>query len=266
MNSSQEIKKIVQQKYAAIAQSDAGKDGCGCGPTASDCTDVSEDYEARAGYVAEADLALGCGIPTEFANIQPAATVLDLGSGAGNDIFVARALVGETGRVIGVDMTQEMIDKANRNLAQLGFQNVEFRLGEIEALPIEDNTIDVVISNCVLNLVPDKARAFRETYRVLRAGGHFCISDIVAVGELPASVRKSAELYAGCVAGAMERDAYLATIEAAGFEGVTIKKARKIDLGPGVLADVLTPAELERYQGTGMRLYSVTVYGVKPEA
>ena len=181
---------------------------------------IGDAYAGVAGRLDEADLNLGCGVPTRHAALQPGETVLDLGSGAGNDVFIARHEVGPEGRVIGVDMTPDMIAKARANAAKLGFANVEFRLGEIEHLPVEAGSIDVIISNCVLNLLPDKAPAFAEMFRVLRPGGRFCVSDIVATGELPEGVRNAAGLYVGCIAGAMPEAEYLGLIDEAGFADV----------------------------------------------
>jgi arsenite methyltransferase len=260
-----EIKAIVREKYGAIARAGA-KD-----PAASCCGDGSLDmigdaYEAVEGYVADADLALGCGLPTRHAGITAGAVVLDLGSGAGIDAFVARRLVGEEGRVIGVDMTPSMIERARANAAKLGYGNVEFRFGEIEALPVEDGTVDVVISNCVLNLVPDKAQAFAETFRVLARGGHFCVSDIVASGALPDGIRKAAGLYVGCVAGAIAEADYLATIRDAGFTDVRIVERKPIPLPDAALRDHLSPAELDAFRASGVELASVTVLGSKAAA
>jgi arsenite methyltransferase len=259
------IKTLVREKYGAIARA-GGKDGsCGC------CADGSLDmigdaYQAVEGYVAEADLALGCGLPTGHAGIEAGDVVLDLGSGAGLDAFVARRLVGEAGRVIGVDMTSSMIERARANATRLGYANVEFRLGEIEALPVENGTVDVVISNCVLNLVPDKAAAFAETFRVLAPGGHFCISDIVASDALPEGIRQAAGLYVGCVAGAAPEADYLATIRAAGFTDVRIAERKPIPLPDAALREHLSPAELQAFRASGLELASVTVLGTRPAA
>lgn len=177
----------------------------------------ADDYSNLKGYNEAADLGLGCGLPTEFAKIQKGQTVVDLGSGAGNDCFVARAETGETGQVIGLDFTPEMIDKARTNAKKLGFSNVRFIYGDIEAIPLEDNVADVVVSNCVMNLVPSKEKAYAETYRILKPGGHFSISDIVIEGELPEELKKAAEMYAGCVSGAIQKDDYLSIITKSGF-------------------------------------------------
>lgn len=224
---------------------------------------IGDEYDEVEGYVAEADLGLGCGIPTEVAQIEPGQTVLDLGSGAGLDVFAARKVVGETGRVIGLDFTPEMNDRARANAAKLGYDNVEFIQGDIEHIPIESNSIDVIISNCVLNLVPDKAKAFAEIYRVLKPGGHFCVSDIVSEGVLPASIQHAAELYVGCVSGAVDRGEYLDLIEAAGFESVEVKKQRPVPVPEEALQEHLTEEEMALFNVSDSSILSVTVFGVK---
>ncbi len=215
------------------------------------------------GYMEEADLSLGCGIPTEFAKIKIGDTVVDLGSGAGNDVFVARQITGESGKVIGIDMTPEMIKRANLNKAELGFENIEFKLGDIENLPLEDDMSNVVVSNCVLNLVPDKEKAFSEIYRILKPGGHFCISDIVVEGEIPSVLIKSAEMYAGCVSGALQKNEYLDIIHKAGFKNVEIKKFREIVLPQDLLKSYLDNNQLEKYNKSGLGIYSITVVATK---
>lgn len=263
MTTETELKAKVRARYGAIAE--AARDGCGCcGEMGADL--VRDQYDDVQGHVAEADLGLGCGLPTRHAGIKAGDTVLDLGAGAGNDAFVALPLVGEHGRVIGVDMTPAMIDKARVNAAKLGATNVDFRLDELEALPVADASIDVVISNCVLNLVPDKAAAYAEMFRVLRPGAHFCISDIVASGELPASIRSAAELHVGCVAGAMAQAPYLALIEAAGFTDLRIAESREIHLPDEMLAEHLDQDELLALRASGAGLSSVTLLGTKPAA
>ncbi len=256
-------KEIVKEKYAEIAKKESG---CCCGGKNEkivDYTMFQDDYSKFVGYVADADLGLGCGVPTEYAQIKEGDTVLDLGCGAGNDVFIARTLVGETGRVIGVDMTQEMIDKANRNKTRLELENVEFKLGEIEKLPIQDGSIDVVLSNCVLNLVPDKKAAFNEMYRVLKPGTHFCISDIVLVGNLPEGLRKSAEMYAGCVSGALQKDEYLGIIETAGFKNVEVKRTKTIHLPDSLLERYLNADERKEFKQKEIGIFSITVIGIK---
>jgi SAM-dependent methyltransferase len=270
MNTPEEVKKVVREKYTEIVERGqpaaltpcCGADGC-CG-SAEDS--FAEDYTKLEGYAPEADYGLGCGIPTAFAHIRSGDTVVDLGSGAGNDVFIARKQAGPEGRVIGVDMTPAMIDKARANAAKLGYANVEFRLGEIEALPVGAAEVDVVISNCVLNLVPDKQKAFTEIYRVLKPGGRFTVSDVVLTGPLPAPLLQAAALYAGCVSGAMQREEYLATARAAGFEEVTVVKEKRIRIADDVLRQYVSADEAAAFQSTGARLVSVTVEAVKPVA
>jgi len=226
MKNSEELKGLVKEKYAQIAGQSAEKNRsscCGAGDCATDYTIFSESYDSLKGYVPDADLGLGCGIPTEFAIIKEGDTVIDLGSGAGNDCFVARAVVGEKGEVIGIDMTEVMVKKAKENANKLGLKNVNFRLGEIEDLPVSSNRADVVISNCVLNLVPDKTKAFNEVFRVLKPMGHFSISDVVIKGVLPEQLKEAGEMYAGCVSGAIDLDLYLNIIKASGFTNIKLQ-------------------------------------------
>ena len=267
METNDSIKTLVREKYAAIATEAPKAGGCGCGCSSSKTSDfnmIGEAYASVEGYVEDADLGLGCGVPTELANIKPGQTVLDLGSGAGLDVFTARSIVGETGHVIGVDMTPAMIEKARANAEKLGFENVSFLLGDIEDLPVESNTIDVIISNCVLNLVPDKAKAFAELYRVLKPGAHFCVSDIVVKGEMPAAIQQAAELYVGCVSGAVEQGQYMQTIREAGFKDAEILKSTVITVPRDVLQENLGAEDIAAYDASGMQVLSVTVSGVKP--
>ena len=262
------VKEIVKEKYGEIAKKAKTEEACGCscgcGPsTDSDYTVFNDSYENLEGYVADADLALGCGLPTEHAGIKEGDTVVDLGSGAGNDVFITRSLVGKSGQLIGIDMTKEMISKADENKAKLGFSNIEFRLGDIESMPIPDNHADVVISNCVLNLVPDKKKAFAEIFRILKPGGHFCISDVVIQGQLPASLQKSAEMYAGCVAGALQRDDYLNIIAQAEFKNIEIKTSKTIELPDEILKEYLSEKEINAYRESGIGIFSITVVGEK---
>jgi arsenite methyltransferase len=260
----EEIRALVREKYGEIARKEASCCGSSCDCTPAEGIDMIGDaYRAVEGYLAEADLGLGCGVPTEYAGIRPGDTVLDLGAGAGVDAFVARRLVGEGGQVYGVDMTPDMVTKARANAKKLGYRNVEFRLGEIEHLPFERNSIDVIISNCVLNLVPDKARAFAEIFRVLRPGAHFCVSDVVASAPLPDGIRKAAALYVGCVAGAEPEARYLSIIADAGFRDVRIVKSRRLDLPDGELTDHLAPEEIASARAADLHVRSVTVIGVK---
>ncbi len=218
------IKEVVRRRYGEIAAQAKGEGATSCCP--SSCSTPEEVCSAAARYSPEelaglpssvTDVTLGCGNPTAIAGLKPGEVVLDLGSGGGIDVFLAAQKVGPIGKVIGLDMTQEMIELAQKNAQKVGAQNVEFRLGEMEDMPIEDESIDVIISNCVINLSPDKDRAFAEAYRVLTPGGRMVISDLVTEGDLPSAVRQSVEAWAGCVAGAPDQREYLEKIEAAGF-------------------------------------------------
>lgn len=267
MKNAQEIKDAVKEKYGEIAlQSKAANQAscCGAGSCSTEVYNImTDDYSALAGYAPDADLGLGCGLPTQFAEIKKGDTVIDLGSGAGNDCFIARHEAGEDGRVIGIDMTPAMIEKARANAEKLGYSNVEFRLGDLEKMPVSDDMADVIVSNCVLNLVPDKHTVFKEIFRVLKPGGHFSISDIVLVGDLPESLRESAEMYAGCVAGAMQKDEYLEAISAAGFSGVTIQKERAIEIPDDILEKYLSAEALADLKKGTVGIVSITVYGEK---
>ena len=260
-----DLKEVVRNKYSEIAiEADKSKGcGCGCSSGSSDQTDFSENYKTLDGYVADADLGLGCGLPTEHAGIKEGDVVVDLGSGAGNDVFVARSLVGEKGTVVGIDFTEAMITKANRNLAKLNYKNIYFKFGDIENIPLQDNFEDVIISNCVLNLVPDKQKAFAEIYRTLKPGGHFCVSDIVTSDELPEKIRNTAALYAGCVSGALTQEDYLGVIEQNGFDKIEIKKSKQINLPDDLLKEYLSPEEINEFRKNGSGIYSIIVVGYK---
>ena len=269
MTNDEQIRTLVRERYGSIAQGGmtcCAPEDCGCGKEmAPDGLNVIGDaYRDVAGRVEAADLALGCGVPTRHAAIRRGETILDLGSGAGNDVFIARHEVGPEGLVIGVDMTPEMIARARGNAAKLGFANVEFRLGEIERLPVEAATIDLVISNCVLNLVPDKARAFAEMFRVLRPGGRFCVSDVVATGQLPPGVQAAVGLYVGCVAGAIPEGDYLGLLARTGFREVEILAATPIDLPDEALRPHLDAGAIAEFRASGATLRSVTVRGTRP--
>lgn len=270
MNTSTEIKNAVREKYTEIAtqskdqnlSSCCGATGC-CGP--NDVYNImADDYTKLEGYNPDADLGLGCGLPTEFAKMKEGDTVIDLGSGAGNDAFVARRAVGEKGKVIGIDFTEAMIAKARLNAEKLGLNNVEFRQGDIEDMPVTANKADVIVSNCVLNLVPNKHKVFSEIYRVLKPGGHFSISDIVIEGELPAKWRAVAELYAGCISGAIPKNEYLGIIEEAGFINRTLQKDKTITIPDEILAAYLSAEEIAEYKKGNTRIASITVYAEKP--
>lgn len=254
------LRATVRDKYAAIARGDVAS-CCGSDADGSAIKMIGDAYDGLDGHMPDADLGLGCGLPVPLAGLAPGQTVLDLGAGAGVDAFVARRVVGETGRVVGVDMTPEMVKRARANAAALGYTNVDFLLGDIEALPLDDASVDVVVSNCVLNLVPDKPRAFAEMRRVLRPGGHFCVSDVVALGPLPAAVRASAELYAGCVAGAVERERYLGMLRAAGFDAVEVAAERRLAI-PDAALPAMTDDERAAWDAGG--LASMTVRGTVP--
>jgi arsenite methyltransferase len=269
MNTNAEIKNVVREKYAEIAtqSKDQNLSSC-CGATSACCGDdvyniMADDYSKLEGYNPDADLGLGCGLPTEFAKIKEGDTVIDLGSGAGNDAFIARKIVGEKGKVIGIDFTEPMITRARTNTEKLGFNNVEFRLGDIEDMPVTANKADVIVSNCVLNLVPNKHKVFSEIYRVLKPGGHFSISDIVLEGELPAKWKEVAELYAGCVSGAIQKKEYLAIIEEAGFKNIAVQKDKAIIVPDDILGNYLSAEEIIAYKKGNTKITSITVYAEK---
>ena len=266
MQTAEQLKSVVREKYSEIALQDKGCNEascCGVG-TPGTYTIMADSYTELEGYNPDADLGLGCGLPTQFAHIQPGDTVLDLGSGAGNDAFVARAETGATGKVIGVDFTPTMIKKARENAEKLNFHNVEFRQGDIEDLPVSDHSVDVVVSNCVLNLVPNKPKVFGEIMRVLRPGGHFSISDIVLVGDLPDVLRNAAEMYAGCVSGAIQKDDYLDLIQQSGFENMSVQKQKPIMIPDEILLEYLSAEELKAFVASKTGIFSVTVYAEKP--
>lgn len=267
MENSEKIKALVKEKYSEIALQDKSRNMASCcgGSCCADevYTIMADDYESLKGYNPDADLGLGCGLPTQFAKIKKGDVVVDLGSGAGNDCFIAREETGSTGKVIGIDMTEAMIDRARANAENLGLHNVEFRLGEIENLPLPSNLADVIVSNCVLNLVPDKKKAFAEILRVLKPGGHFSISDIVITGTLPAKILETAEMYAGCVAGAIQKDEHFAIIRQAGFENITLQKEKVITIPDDILENYLSPDEIKGYKESGVGVFSITVYAEK---
>lgn len=266
---SEDIKRIVKEKYGEIARESYQMNQASCCSQSPECcssvdyTVFSENYEKLEGYNPDADLKLGCGIPTQYAGIKKGDSVLDLGSGAGNDCFVARALVGETGHVTGIDFTDEMLEKADRNLKKIGYKNVSFIKGDIEDMPLPGNTFNVVLSNCVLNLVQDKKKAFSEIYRVLKADGYFCVSDVVIKGFLPEKLRKDAEMYVGCVSGAIELDEYLAIIKLNDFKNIQMHKQKEISLPDELLTKYLTCDELELFRNGKVGIYSISISGYK---
>lgn len=250
---SDKIKEHVKKRYGKIA----AKGQCGCGPSCCD----SENYPERIGYSKEelgqvpsgANLGLGCGNPTGLASLKKGETVLDLGAGAGVDAFLAAKKVGPTGRVIGVDMTREMVEKARANSEKGGYSNVEFRLGEIEHLPVSDNSVDVIISNCVINLSPDKQQVYNDAFRVLRPGGRLIISDIVTKGELPVAVRDDPDSWSACIAGALQKDEYLDIIRKAGFSGIRLLSEKVMsweELNEDIEGEVIS-LTIEAYKPSG---------------
>jgi ubiquinone/menaquinone biosynthesis C-methylase UbiE len=266
----QALKDLVKQKYSEIALQDKDSNEASCCGSGCCSTEVynimTDDYSKLEGYNADADLGLGCGLPTEFAQIKPGDTVIDLGSGAGNDCFVARAAAGETGKVIGIDFTEAMITKARANAEKLGFKNVEFGQGDIEKMPVADNVADVIVSNCVLNLVPNKRNVFKEVMRVLKPGGHFSISDIVLVGTLPAKIREAAEMYAGCVSGAIQKEDYLGLVKETGFKNITLQKEKAIHIPDDILSTYLNQEEIKDFRESGTGIHSITVFAEKSES
>ena len=269
MNTDNELKELVKEKYGQIASQSAQQNLSSCCGATGCCGDetytiMADDYTKLEGYNADADLGLGCGIPTQYAKIKEGDTVIDLGSGAGNDAFVARRFVGGKGKVIGIDFTEAMIEKARANVDKLGFNNIEFRFGDIEKMPVAANRADVVLSNCVLNLVPNKRNVFAEIFRVLKTKGHFSISDIVLEGELPENLKKAAEMYAGCVSGAIQKDDYIKIIHETGFVNISVLKEKRIFIPDDILLQYLDEKELARLKGSNLGIYSVTVYAEKP--
>lgn len=266
----QALKDLVRETYAKVAEQGYDQNAASCCGSGSACCDtldtalMADDYSKIQGYVPEADLGLGCGLPTEFAKIEAGDTVIDLGSGAGNDAFIARHETGPTGKIIGIDFTPAMLDKARRNAEARGYNNVEFREGDIENMPVNDNVADVIVSNCVLNLVPNKAGVFQEIFRVLKPGGHFSISDIVLIGQLPEGLKTAAEMYAGCVSGAVQQDEYLGLIAKAGFQNLTLQKAKPIILPDEIMLDYITPEALKAFREASTGIVSITVYAEKP--
>ncbi|QEM02847.1 arsenite methyltransferase [Mucilaginibacter rubeus] len=269
MKTNEELKELVKLKYSEIALQDKDTNQsscCGAGGCSTEVYNImSEDYTKLQGYNADADLGLGCGLPTQFAQIKKGDTVIDLGSGAGNDCFIARSETGETGKVIGIDFTEAMISKARENADKLGFNNVEFRLGDIEHMPVTANAADVIVSNCVLNLVPDKNAVIKDIYRVLKPGGHFSISDIVLTGSLPEKIRTAAEMYAGCVSGAIQKKEYLELISKNGFVNIIVQKEKAIIIPGDILSNYLSADEINEFKNGNGAIVSVTVYAEKPE-
>lgn len=268
MSTEQELKNVVKERYAKIAEQGKAENASSCCGATTPSNKVynimMDDYTGTQGYVEDADLGLGCGLPTQFAKIKKGDTVIDLGSGAGNDCFVARYETGAEGKVIGIDFTPIMIKKARENAEKLGFNNVEFREGDIDDMPVGDEVADVIVSNCVLNLVPNKQKVIGEIFRVLKPGGHFSISDIVLVGELPEALQKDAEMYAGCVAGAIQKDEYLGLIEEMGFENIALQKEKTISIPDDILSKYLTSEGVADFKKGNTGIFSITVSAEKP--
>lgn len=269
MKDNQNLKELVKQRYSELALNAEGLKGCCCGrnpmvPSKKVFTIMSEDYSNLKGYEPDADLGVGCGLPTQYANINNGDTVVDLGSGAGNDCFIARAEVGENGKVIGIDFSPQMIEKARSNALKRRYTNVEFMEGDIENMPLQDNTADVVVSNCVLNLLPQKNIIFKEIYRVLKPGGHFCISDVVLNGIFPKEFTDNAAMYAGCIASAIQKDEYLKEIEKADFMDIRIQRTKTVLIPDEVLLEHLDEDTIQKYKSGNVGIYSITVTGRKP--
>ncbi|MEO8172365.1 MAG: arsenite methyltransferase [Sediminibacterium sp.] len=268
MQTENELKEMVKRKYSEIALQDTNDNKASCCGSGGCSTEVynimTDDYTNLDGYNPDADLGLGCGLPTQFAKIKQGDTVIDLGSGAGNDCFIARKETGETGTVIGIDFTPAMIDLAKANAEKLSYTNVEFRTGDIENMPVASGIADVIVSNCVLNLVPNKDGVIKEIYRTLKQGGHFSISDIVLEGTLPVHIQEAAEMYAGCVSGAIQKDAYLELIRQNGFENITIQKEKTIVVPDDILVKYLSKNELLNFRNGDAGIFSITVFAQKP--
>jgi SAM-dependent methyltransferase len=263
----QEIKNMVRERYEKVALQDKALNASSCCGTTDSSKEIynimAEEYDELNGYDSNADLGLGCGLPTQFAQIKKGDTVLDLGSGAGNDCFVARAETGETGKVIGIDFSEAMLKKARQNADNLGYNNVEFREGDIENMPVSDNSVDIIVSNCVLNLVPNKKAVFTEMYRVLKDNGHFSISDIVLLGQLPEALQKDAEMYAGCVSGAIQKEDYLDFIKEVGFENIVLQKEKAIFIPTDILQKYLSESEIKEFRNGQTGIFSITVFAQK---
>jgi SAM-dependent methyltransferase len=269
MKTEQELKDIVKSQYTKIAEQGKMENAASCCGATTPSNKVynimMDDYSNTKGYTSEADLGLGCGLPTQFAKINKGDTVIDLGSGAGNDCFVARHETGAEGKVIGIDFTPVMIQKARINAEKLGYNNVEFREGDIDNMPVSDQVADVIVSNCVLNLVPNKQRVIKEMYRVLKPGGHFSISDVVLVGDLPNELKEDAQMYASCVAGAIQRTEYLQLMADEGFTTITIQKEKPISIPDDILSKYMTSEQMATFNSKAIGIFSITVYAEKPD-
>lgn len=267
MKKEKELKDVVRARYTSIAEQgkiEQSPSCCGSKTLSPKIYHIMmEDYTGTDGYAEDADLGLGCGLPTQYAHIKRGDVIIDLGSGAGNDCFVARHETGPEGKVIGIDFTPAMIKKARTHAEKLGYHNVEFREGDIDDLPVNDQVADVVISNCVLNLVPDKQKVIREIFRVLKPGGHFSISDIVLVGDLPEALRQDAEMYAGCMAGAIQKQEYLQLLKDHGFLNIALQKEKPVSIPDDLLKKYLKPAEISDFNTSSIGIFSISVYAEK---
>ncbi|MFO7862715.1 MAG: arsenite methyltransferase [Salinivirgaceae bacterium] len=262
------IKLTVKEKYSEIAKQAGTSNSNGCCGSSGCCGElefsmIGNEYDTVKGHNANADLGLGCGLPTEYANLQPGQSVLDLGAGAGNDCFVARTIIGDSGMVTGIDFSSDMVKKARENASNMQFENMHFVEGDIEEMPFQNATFDVVLSNCVLNLVPDKHKAFAEIMRVLKPGGHFCVSDVVIKGELPKKIQSDAELFVGCVSGALNMEAYVGIIEKKGFRNIETHKLQPIMLPDNILKKHLTPKEMNQFATGETGIFSITISATK---
>jgi ubiquinone/menaquinone biosynthesis C-methylase UbiE len=265
-----EKKAAVKEKYSDIARQSLPMDNGSCCDIPGCCGEDGDIrmsatyYHKEKGYNPDADLGLGCGVPTRAANIYPGDMVLDLGSGAGNDCFVVRSITGSSGHVTGLDFSEEMVEIARHNARKAGFENMNFVLGDIDDMPLKNDQFDVIISNCVLNLVPDKEKAFSEIMRVLKPGGHFCVSDVLSKAGLPESLRSDAELYASCISGAPVKAEYFSTIERAGFEQTEIHKKTPISIPENILKKHLDDEQLQEFRSGKNGVFSCTISGTKP--
>ncbi len=264
-----DLKELVKQRYNDLALLSDNKQKCCCNPLAPAApstkvyTIMSEDYTKLKGYEPDADLGVGCGLPTQYARIKKGDTVIDLGSGAGNDCFIAREECGETGQIIGVDFAEKMIEKARKNAKKRDYSNVKFIQSDIENIPLPDQTADVVVSNCVLNLLPQKTKIFKEIYRLLKINGHFCVSDIVLDGFFPKEFTDNASLYAGCIASAIQQQDYMNEIKKANFKDIKIERSKTVNIPDEVLEEHLDKNTIAKYKAGNVGIYSITVTGIR---
>lgn len=267
MNTAENIKNSLRERFTEIVylSEEVIEDECGCGSGCGCQTSSGTDeYNNELGYQPFADLGLGTGMPTRFAGIKEGDTVVDLGSGAGMDSFLAREITGPTGKVIGVDMTESMVEKARKNSEIAGYNNVEFRLGDIENLPVRDKSAHVIIGNGVMSLTPDKEKAFIEVYRTLKHHGQFCLSDIMIRGNMPIGLKMDADMSMGCMAGSLQVEEYIAMLEKIGFEEISIHEENKLELPDAMLHYYLPPDEAQEFRDGVPGIYSITLSAEKP--